>query len=106
MAEIRRSPRLARNTALAALAVLGTTALVTLTAVRPGADAQSCPGGEAWVVAEPAELSMIDYDAKPMESATALPAGGPSAAAAAVVLSGCVDTDRLHPAPVTGDGRG
>jgi hypothetical protein len=135
MAESGRSPRLARNAVLAGLAVLGTTAAVTVTAVRPGAGEQACPGGEDWVIAQPLGLAMAGYGAGGAPYAPTLPeaatlpdAAGPprpgtlpgtgslpgngtlpgaeAGGVSPLVLAGCVDTDLLHPMPVTGDGRG
>jgi hypothetical protein len=110
MAESGRSPHLARNAVLAALAVLGTTAAVTVTAVRPGAGEQVCPAGEDWVVAQPLGLAMAGYgrgtpDAPPLPDAATLP-GTAAGATSPLVLAGCVDIDLLHPMPLTGDGRG
>ena len=95
MAPHSGSPHLARNAVLAVLAVLGTTAAVTAGAAGAGRD--SCPGGEDWVVAQPVVVALAGYG---VSSTT----GG--ADTAPVVLTGCVDTERLHPVPGAGDGRG
>jgi hypothetical protein len=106
MARPGRSPHLARNSVLAAIAVLGTTAAMTVTAVRSGGGDRDCPGGEAWVVAQPVGVAVAGYGA-----AGAGPGGLPAigslpGAWSRVELAGCVDTDLLHPLPLTGDGRG
>ncbi len=124
MAEIRPSPRLARNAVLAALAVLATTAAVTAGAVRPGAGEQTCPGGQDWVVAEPVGVAVAGYEPATPPDAAALPdAAAPretgtadtvtadtvtqaAAAAQQPTMAGCLNTDLLDPTPVTGDGRG
>src|SRR5947199_7374720 len=107
MARPGHSPHLARNAVLAAVAVLGTTAAVTATAVRPGAGGQECPGGEDWVVAEPVGVTVAEYGVAADADPATLPGIGTLPGAwSPVVLAGCVDTDLLHPMPVTGDGRG
>jgi len=122
MADTGRSPHLARNAALAALVILGSTAAVTAGAVRPGARTESCPGGEDWVVAQPVGVTMPTAHGNrgapaapgalggsrlaPTRSA-APPAGGRAQPVAApLTLAGCVDTERLDPMPAGGDGRG
>lgn len=127
MSEIRSAPRLARNAVLAAAAVLLTAAVLTLAVVRPGTRPQACPTGEDWVVAGPAGVAMAGYEtpaeasaaAKSATGTTARPnTGNPAAGAAGtatdatpastggLILAGCVDTDRLHPVPISTDGRG
>jgi hypothetical protein len=129
MPEIEHAPRLARNVALAAIAVLATTAVLTLVVLRPGSHPRACPGGEEWIVAEPAGIAMAGYESTAPAStsattgssaaATGSTAGGaaggaagtatatdPAAAVAAPLLAGCVDTGRLHPVPLSTDGRG
>jgi hypothetical protein len=121
MPEIRYAPRLARNLALAAAAVLLTATVLTLAVLAPGSRARGCPSGEDWIVAAPLGASMAGYDdsaALPKTAAlprTAAPSGtagsaegaaGAAAAATPLLLVGCVDTNRLHPVPVSTDGRG
>jgi hypothetical protein len=120
MADTGRSQHLARNAALAALVIFGSTAAVTAGAVQPGARSESCPDGEDWVVARPVEVTVTrahsdrgaPADAGTASSRTptrsaASPAGGSAQTAAApLTLAGCVDTARLSPVPVGGDGRG
>lgn len=132
MPEIRSAPRLARNFALATAAVLLTAAVLTLAVLQPGSHPQACPGGEDWIVAEPAGVAMADYGsaATPgtvspgtVSPGAAAGAGGTAArtpgttsagttsadataAAGVLLLAGCLDTDRLHPIPASTDGRG
>jgi hypothetical protein len=129
MPDIRRAPRLARNLALATAAVLVTAAVLTIAVLRPGSHTQTCPGGEDWVIAEPAvALAGAGYQSPaPKAAATApvprgtTPRGSADAAGGAaggttatsdsatgnpLLLAGCVDTDRLRPVPLSTDGRG
>jgi hypothetical protein len=126
MANTGRSPRLARNAALAALVILGSTAAVTASAVRPGTGTEDCPGGEDWVIAQPVEATMAGAHGDhrtdpgvpggsstsggsartPARPATPPAVGSARAVAAPLTLAGCVDTERLHPMPASGDGRG
>jgi hypothetical protein len=124
MPEIRSAPRFARNLALAAAAVLLTATVLTIAVLAPGSRARGCPSGEDWIVAAPLGASMAGYDdstalprsalphtAQPRTSApagTASSAEGAAGAAAAspLLLVGCVDTNRLHPVPLSTDGRG
>jgi hypothetical protein len=77
MADTGRSPHLARNAALAALVILGSTAAVTAGAVRPGARTESCPGGEDWVVTQPVDATMTGYGPGTRPGAPAAP-GSPN----------------------------
>jgi len=131
MADTGRSPRLARNAALAALVILGSTAAVTAGAVRPSTGTESCPGGEDWVIAQPVEATLAGTHGNnganagapdgrvpggpgtpggsartPSKPATPPAVGSAQAVAAPLTLAGCVDTERLHPVPASGDGRG
>jgi hypothetical protein len=123
MPEIRSAPRLARNAVLATAAVLLTAAVLTLAVVRPGTRPEACPSGEDWVVAQPIGVAMADYQTPATSPTAKRGTGNPAAGAAgtatgssaagaategagAVLLAGCVDTDRLHPVPLSTDGRG
>jgi hypothetical protein len=130
MPEIPSAPRLARNTALAAAAVLLTAAALTLAVLKPGGHPQACPSGEEWIIAAPVGVAMANYDTAGNPAAgaagtattpgTATASGtapssaigepvdgvGADPAADVLLLAGCIDTDRLHPIPVSTDGRG
>jgi hypothetical protein len=120
MTDTGRSPRLARNAALAALVILGSSAAVTAGAVRPGTGTEGCPVGEDWVIAQPVEATMAESGGNhgadpgppggsartPTRPAAPPGVGSAQAVAAPLTLAGCVDTERLHPVPASGDGRG
>src|SRR5215468_6839600 len=122
MADTGRSPHLARNAALAALVIFGSTAAVTAGVVRPSARTESCPGGADWVVAQPVEVTMTRAHGNrgaaadpgtlsgpwraPTRSAAPAAGGSAQAVAAPLTLAGCVGTERLHPIPAGDDGRG